>query len=197
MREKIKIKAKNRRKVKNFSIVDDKPSLIDVLHSEGARLERKGDGLWGSCPFHTDNSPSFKVTPEKELFYCFSCHKGGDVYTFVMEAHGLDFKGAVKYLKGESVVVYNPVKARARSERKALLEMFRAWETTRCAALGDVLRWFRQKQARDGFTNKEIYIFSPLIKRISDIEYEHEILCTKNDEMKFKFFKMEKGLAKI
>jgi DNA primase len=69
------------------TVVEDRTSL----RKQGARLV-------GRCPFHEERTPSFSVNPSQGLFYCFGCHKGGDLITFVRETQGLDFAGAIEWL---------------------------------------------------------------------------------------------------
>ncbi|MBQ4062357.1 MAG: DNA primase [Christensenellaceae bacterium] len=61
-------------------------------------LKKKGATLWAKCPWHADSNPSFSVTPAKEMFYCFSCKKGGSVIQFVMEMEKLSYVEAVELL---------------------------------------------------------------------------------------------------
>jgi DNA primase len=81
--------------------ISDRVDIVDVV-SEYVRLEKKGSRYWGLCPFHQENTPSFSVTPEKNIFYCFGCQKGGSVFTFVMEMEAVPFPEAVSRL-GERV----------------------------------------------------------------------------------------------
>ena len=53
------------------------------------------------CPFHDDHKPSMNVVPHKQIFHCFACGAGGDVFSFVQKYHGMDFPEALKYLAGE------------------------------------------------------------------------------------------------
>ena len=61
-------------------------------------LQKRGGRYWGRCPFHEEKTPSFSVTPERGVFYCFGCHKGGDLFTFVMEVEKVSFVDAVELL---------------------------------------------------------------------------------------------------
>ena len=61
-------------------------------------LKRSGSNLFGRCPFHSEKTPSFSVTPSKKMFYCFGCQSGGSVITFIQKAENLDFFEAVEYL---------------------------------------------------------------------------------------------------
>ena len=75
----------------------NKNDIVDVV-SRYVRLENKGGNFWGVCPFHHEKTPSFSVNPRGQFFYCFGCHKSGDVITFVSEMESLDFADAVKLL---------------------------------------------------------------------------------------------------
>lgn len=69
--------------------------IADVLKPY-VNLRRSGASLIGSCPFHTDNKPSFSVSPVKKLYHCFSCQRGGDAISFIMEKENLTFMDAVR-----------------------------------------------------------------------------------------------------
>lgn len=71
---------------------------IVSLASEYTALTPKGGRLWGCCPLHHEKTPSFSVQPDKQMFYCFGCHAGGGVITFVMKAERLNFTEAVTML---------------------------------------------------------------------------------------------------
>ena len=74
-----------------------KNDIVSVI-SESVQLTPKGSRLWGHCPFHADRSPSFSVSPDKQLFHCFSCKAGGSVIQFVMQSENLSFADAVRRL---------------------------------------------------------------------------------------------------
>src|SRR3954468_14332518 len=71
--------------------------LVAVVEDRTS-LRKQGARLVGRCPFHEERTPSFSVNPGEGFFYCFGCHKGGDVITFVRETQGLDFAGAIEWL---------------------------------------------------------------------------------------------------
>lgn len=71
---------------------------IEEVVGQYVQLKRQGGKLFGLCPFHTEKTPSFSVSPDKQLYYCFGCHKGGDVIRFVEETEGLDYPDAVRFL---------------------------------------------------------------------------------------------------
>src|SRR5690625_3507651 len=71
--------------------------IVDIIE-EYVSLKKQGRNYFGLCPFHDEKSPSFSVTKEKQIFHCFGCGKGGNIYTFLMEIEGLSFFDALKYL---------------------------------------------------------------------------------------------------
>ena len=71
--------------------------IIDVISSY-IKLERKGNSFFGLCPFHNEKTPSFSVSKTKQMFYCFGCGVGGNVYTFVMSYENFTFAEALKHL---------------------------------------------------------------------------------------------------
>jgi DNA primase len=64
--------------------IRDRLDIAEVI-GETVTLKRRGGRFWGLCPFHQEKSPSFTVTPDKGVFYCFGCQKGGTIFDFVME----------------------------------------------------------------------------------------------------------------
>lgn len=71
--------------------------IVDVV-SRYVQLKRSGANYFGLCPFHNEKSGSFSVSPDKQIFYCFGCHAGGGVISFIMRAEGLEFPDAVAFL---------------------------------------------------------------------------------------------------
>lgn len=71
---------------------------IEALVSEYVVLKKLGKSLKGLCPFHAEKTPSFIVSPDKGIAYCFGCHKGGDLFKFFMEVENIDFPEALKLL---------------------------------------------------------------------------------------------------
>ena len=71
--------------------------IVDVIGSY-VPLKRAGANFVALCPFHKEKSPSFNVNPHKQIFHCFGCHKGGDVFTFVKEYENIPFPDAVRRL---------------------------------------------------------------------------------------------------
>ncbi len=71
---------------------------IEEVVGQYVNLKRSGSNLFGLCPFHGEKTPSFSVAPDKGIFYCFGCHKGGSVINFEMEIEGLSYPDAVRAL---------------------------------------------------------------------------------------------------
>ncbi len=74
-------------------------TIIDII-SKDVKLKKKGKRYVGLCPFHEEKTPSFSVSQEKGLFYCFGCHAGGDAAAFIMQTMGVDLATAREVLAG-------------------------------------------------------------------------------------------------
>ncbi|MDZ7726376.1 MAG: DNA primase [Candidatus Campbellbacteria bacterium] len=104
------------------SPVEEIKNRLSVEEVIGSYIELKSHGktLKALCPFHQEKTPSFVVSPERQSFYCFGCNRGGDIFTFVEEFEGVDFKGALKILSekaGIDVKLYaNDPEAKERIE---------------------------------------------------------------------------------
>ena len=77
--------------------VRSRNDIVDVI-SGYVKLQRKGSSYFGLCPFHSEKSPSFSVSPGKQMYYCFGCGAGGNVLTFIMEYENFTFPEALKLL---------------------------------------------------------------------------------------------------
>ncbi|MDA8214816.1 MAG: DNA primase [Nitrospiraceae bacterium] len=82
------------------SITEEIKSRIDIIDliAEYMDLKRAGQNYKGLCPFHSEKTPSFMVSPSKQIFHCFGCHKGGDIFAFVMNYENMTFQEAVSHL---------------------------------------------------------------------------------------------------
>ncbi len=70
-------------------------NIVDVI-AESVILKKSGRNYFGLCPFHSEKTPSFSVSPQKQIFHCFGCGAGGNVFSFIMKQHGVSFPEAVK-----------------------------------------------------------------------------------------------------
>ncbi len=77
--------------------VRSRNDIVDVISSY-VKLQKKGNSYFGLCPFHNEKSPSFSVSRQKQMYYCFGCGAGGNVFTFLMEYENYTFVEALKYL---------------------------------------------------------------------------------------------------
>src|SRR2546423_5815837 len=84
--------------------IKDRLDLVDLI-SEHLRLQKAGRDLKGLCPFHQEKTPSLYVSPEKQLWHCYGCQKGGDHFTFIQDIEHLDFRGALRLLAEKTGVV--------------------------------------------------------------------------------------------
>ena len=107
--------------------VRQKNDIVDVV-SQYVKLTRKGSSYFGLCPFHNEKTPSFSVTPGKQMYYCFGCGAGGNVFNFIMEYENYSFGEALKHLADRAGVELPKIEysreVREKAEQKAeLLEI--------------------------------------------------------------------------
>ena len=101
-----------------------KNDIVDVI-SQYVKLTRRGSTYFGLCPFHNEKTPSFSVTPSKQMYYCFGCGAGGNVYNFVMEYENYSFGEALSHLADRAGVELPKIEysreAREKAEQRATL----------------------------------------------------------------------------
>ena len=101
--------------------------IADVVGSYVQLTKRSGSNLFGLCPFHSEKTPSFSVSVDKQIYHCFGCGKGGGVINFIMEVENLSFPDAVRFLAqrvGMEVPEDEP--GEAVSRRTRMLELNKA-----------------------------------------------------------------------
>lgn len=76
----------------------ERNDIVDVVSAYVRLSKRSGSNLFGLCPFHSEKTPSFSVSPDKQIYHCFGCGKGGGVINFIMEVENLSFPEAVAFL---------------------------------------------------------------------------------------------------
>lgn len=101
--------------------VKDRASIVEVVSSY-LPLRKQGRNHIGLCPFHSEKTPSFSVSEEKKIFYCFGCHETGSVIDFMMKKEGVDFPEAVRSLAHRYGITIEESKPGVRDEREALYE---------------------------------------------------------------------------
>ena len=101
-----------------------KNDIVDVV-SQYVKLNRRGNTYFGLCPFHNEKTPSFYVTPSKQMYYCFGCGAGGNVYNFVMEYENYTFGEALQHLADRAGVQLPKIEysreAKEKAEKRATL----------------------------------------------------------------------------
>lgn len=108
-----------------ISEIRDKLDIAEII-GETVTLQRRGGRYWGLCPFHQEKSPSFTVTPDKGVFYCFGCHKGGTIFDFVMEVEKVPWRDAVELLaKRAGIEIPREDEQRDGIGRETFLELYR------------------------------------------------------------------------
>src|SRR5512138_3012733 len=101
----------------------------DIVEVIGAvlPLKRAGANFVALCPFHREKTPSFSVNPQRQIFHCFGCHKGGDVFRFLQEYENLTFPEAVRRLADRAKIplemTESPGQAQNRSLKESLLSI--------------------------------------------------------------------------
>ena len=103
--------------------VRERVDITDVV-SAYVSLTKAGQNLKGLCPFHAEKTPSFSVSPSRQIFHCFGCGVGGNVFTFLMKLEGVSFPDAVRELGRkagvEIPIVRRPGDAQAASTRPSI-----------------------------------------------------------------------------
>ena len=103
-------------------IIDDvrqSNDIVDVI-SQYVRLKRSGRNYFGLCPFHNEKSPSFSVSPEKQIFHCFGCGVGGNVFKFLTKIEGINFVEAVQQLAERANIQLPTLENNVDSAKEAL-----------------------------------------------------------------------------
>jgi DNA primase len=138
--------------------------IVDVIGSV-LPLKRAGANFVALCPFHTEKTPSFNINPHRQIFHCFGCHKGGDVFTFLREYENLSFVEAVKRLADRANIPLEfenqPGQQQTRHLKETLLQMHeqiaQRWQNALAGeAAGQIAREYL---ARRGVSDEAIELF--------------------------------------
>lgn len=146
--------------------IDDVRQATDIVDLIGGfvKLKKRGRNYLGLCPFHTEKTPSFSVSPDRQMYHCFGCGVGGNVFTFIMEQEKISFVEAVRILAekaGITLPAYTPDQDQFVSEQEQLYEILREAglffykALTESAEGKHALDYFHQR----GFTDETIRTF--------------------------------------
>lgn len=134
-----------------LSELTEKNEITDVVSQYVKLTKRSGSNLFGLCPFHSEKTPSFSVAPDKQIFHCFGCGKGGGVISFIMEIENLSYPDAVRFLANRAGI---PVPEEERDagygKRERMLELNKAaarfFYDCICAPGGETGRAYLEKR---------------------------------------------------
>ncbi len=115
-----------------ISEIKNAADIVDVV-SESVLLKKAGKNFTGLCPFHSEKTPSFTVSPDKQIFHCFGCNTGGNVFSFVMKQEGLGFPEAARRL-AKRYGVELPNKALSAEQKKKISQREHLFDLNRRAA---------------------------------------------------------------
>ena len=181
----------------NINLAKQKIDIVEIIQQSGVQIRKQGKDYFGCCPFHSEKTASFSVSPAKQIYHCFGCGAGGDVIEFVMEYHNLDFPGALQYLGIEQTTpqtkqqIRKQSKARYRAEkRKAyqdkLYKEFKAWIVSYqwyCIEWIDLIN-----SAMKMLSWEHIKKLSDLIKQVSTWRYHSELIETGDEPLLYELY---------
>ncbi|HBA46109.1 TPA: DNA primase [Candidatus Nomurabacteria bacterium] len=164
---------------------------IEEVVSSYIKLDKAGANLKAKCPFHNEKTPSFFVSPDRGTYYCFGCGASGDIFTFVEEFEGLDFKGALKLLADRAGIPlehYNPKEESEKEKSYRIMEEATLYFCNNLTQNKEVLNYLKtrglnEKSVKDfriGFTpNEWRNLYEYLKPNFSDLEIERAGLIKK------------------
>lgn len=163
--------------------IKERLSIADVVSSY-IKLERAGNNFKARCPFHNEKTPSFFVSPTRDTFHCFGCNKGGDIFTFVSEFEGLDFKGALKVLANRAGVELSYEDPKLKNERDSVysvLEKAAAFWEENLSKRSDAVSYLKKrglkeetiKEFRVGFADDS---FTSLVSFLKKAGFSEDVM---------------------
>lgn len=123
------------------NLIDEISRRVDILELVGSYvdLSHKSNRWWGLCPFHTEKTPSFSVSPDSNLYYCFGCQKGGNVFQFLMDIEGLSFPESLRLLAEKVGIELPSTNLDSKSDRNTRVALEGLYEK-----VANTFRWLLQ-----------------------------------------------------
>lgn len=131
--------------------IKERLNILDVI-GQYVELKRAGKSYKGKSPFTNEKTPSFYVSPERGMYYCFSSSQGGDMFTFIEKMEGVDFKGALKILAEKAhveLVPEDPQKRDAREVQYALLEEAAQYFVSNLRGAPEIMKYVEERGVKD------------------------------------------------
>jgi len=131
--------------------IKERIDIVELIREYVPSLKKAGTSWKAQCPFHQEKTPSFIVSPSKQIWHCFGCSKGGDVFGFIRETEGVEFGDALRLLAKRAGVKLERQDPKAESERTRMLDMLRLsanWyhQALLKAKSGDIARDYLEKR---------------------------------------------------
>lgn len=175
----------------------NKFDILKVVEQSGVMLKKHGQSYFGNCPFHDEKTPSFSVSPSKQMFHCFGCGAGGDILEYVKKYYRLDFPGALQFLgieestrntKKQIQRATRKYKHRIRREqrrRSAYLE-FDQWVVAYSRQIIRLIQVVEDILKTDTF--EEIKQIDGVIKRLPIWRYHLELIESNDEEVLYELY---------
>lgn len=163
-----------------------KPDIVEYIR-QYLPLRKKGKSYWACCPFHGETQSSFTVSAEKQMFYCFGCHEGGDVIAFIEKYHSTDFAGALNIIghkrpetKRERRALAREIQLRKREQKRLAIVAQQKQEHDRANFMRladlDYLITLTRGVMAECNTMEDVEDISSAVHRLPILEYERDRL---------------------
>lgn len=127
-------------------LIKERLDIVELI-GEYVRLRKAGKNYQGLCPFHSEKTPSFSVSQERQTYHCFGCNRGGDIFSFLMEIEGVDFSEALENLAGRAGVELPKQERLQTRSLSDVMEMASQWFRDRLREKdGDVARAYLKRR---------------------------------------------------